>query len=118
MGAKNMDVQLINAKLTGMISAATAAYKEGLTQIRQSNCEELSNITQTPAAPINNGVIVSVDAQSVWTVTGPCYLTKLTLENGGTICAADGKTLKMTVDGKETALQPGVYTGMICLAVE
>ncbi len=118
MGAKNLDVQLINVRLTGEISAATAAYKEGLTQIRQSNCEELSNITQTPAAPINNGVIVSVDAQSTWTVTGTCYLTKLTLEDGGTICAADGKVLKLTVDGAETALQTGVYTGIICLTVE
>ncbi len=117
MGAKNLDVKLVNAQLAGVISAAKATYKEGLVTITKENCEELSNITQTPAAPINNGVIVSVDSQSIWTVTGKCFLTKLSIEAGGLVKAEAGKSLRMLVDGVDTALVPGEYSGLIELEV-
>ena len=48
MGAKNLDIRIENATVNGQISAAVATYREGLTQITKENCEELSNITQTP----------------------------------------------------------------------
>ncbi len=112
MGAKNLDIKIQNATVNGIISAATAAYKEGLTQITSENCEELSNITQTPAAPINNGVIVSLDENSIWNVTGTSYLTKLTIAEGAKI-----KGASMTVDGLATEILPGSYTGMITLTV-
>lgn len=111
MGAKNLDVKLVSAKLTGMVSAASQAYGEGITRIDHDHCDELSNITQTPAAPVNNGVILSVDRDSVWTVTGTSYLTKLTVE--GRVESPDGSPVSMTVDGKKTELLPGVYTGLI-----
>ena len=117
MGAKHLDMKLVNATVNGTISAANASYKEGLTQITKENCEELSNITQTPAAPINNGVIVTVDGTSVWNVTGTSYITKLTLEPGGVVAGTEGKCVAMTVDGIETELKPGVYTGNIVLTV-
>ena len=112
MGAKNLDIKIQNATVNGIISAANAAYKDGLTQITSENCEELSNITQTPAAPINNGVIVSLDKDSTWNVTGTSYITKLTVAEGATITGAS-----MTVDGIVTVILPGTYTGMIVLAV-
>ena len=117
MGAKNLDMKLINARVTGIISAATASYKEGLTRITKENCEELSNITQTAARPINNGVILFIDGASVWTVTGTSYLTKLELAEGGTIRGADGKAVTLFVDGVETPIRPGVYTGILELRV-
>ena len=117
MGAKNMDVKLVNAKVTGIISSASFAYKEGLTQITPENREELSNITQTAAKPINNGAILSVDGKSAWVVTGMSYLTKLVVENGAIITGANGP-VRMTVDGIETELKPGTYTGVIEIAPE
>lgn len=115
MGAKNLDVRIENASVTGVISSANGFYKEGLTQITKENREELSNITQIPAPPVNNGVIVTVDGTGVWNVTGTSYITKLSLSEGGVVTGADGKTVTMTVDGVETALQPGIYTGIIKL---
>lgn len=113
MGAKNLEIKLEHATISGAISAANAFYKEGLTQITAENLEELSNITQIPAAPVNNGVIVSIDSESVWNVTKTSYLTKLTIAEGGQVIGAS-----MTVDGLETTIQPGTYTGMIVLAVK
>ena len=112
MGAKNLDMKLVKARVTGIISAANAAYKAGLTRITPENREELSNITQTAAKPVNNGVILSLDGKSVWTVTGASYLTKLVVEDGAVINSKNGP-VRMTVDGVETALKPGSYTGII-----
>ena len=117
MGAKNLDVYLENATLNGAISAANAFYKEGLTRITKENCQELSNITQVPAQPVNNGVIVTVADGGVWNVTGPCWLTKLTILEGGTVAGAQGKVLTMTVDGVEKEVAPGTYTGLIQLTI-
>ncbi len=117
MGAKNLDIRIENATVNGIISAATAAYKGGLTQITRENREELSNITQTPAPPVNNGVIVTVAAGGVWNVTGTSYLTRLTIETGGEVKGAEGKTLTMTVDGVKKEVEPGEYLGLIQLTI-
>ncbi len=114
-GAKNLGVNLENTTLKGVISAAVQAYMPGVRVINDKNRLELSNVTQTASAPVNNGVVVSLDKSSVWEVTGTSYLTKLELAEGAVIKAADGKTLKMTVDGAEKACLPGVYTGKIVL---
>ncbi|MDR1097369.1 MAG: hypothetical protein LBL57_04485 [Tannerella sp.] len=112
-GAKNLDLKLTNVKLTGIISSALGRYKEGLTVINESNCEEMSNITCTPAEPVNNGIILTMDGKSVWNVTETSYITKLVLEEGAVINGA-----KLYVDGAETKLVPGTYTGTIKLKVK
>ena len=114
-GAKNLEMKLIGSKITGVISSATQRYHDGVTRIDVSNCEELSNIIQTPAPTVNNGVIVELDSKSVWTVTGTSYITKLVLAEGAVVKAAEGKTLVMTVDGAETAINAGEYTGQFVL---
>ena len=98
-----------------MISSATQAYREGLNLITEKNREELSNVTQTAAPTINNGVVLSLDQDSVWTVTGTSYLTALTLEEGAKVTGVDGRPLTMLVDGAETPIAPGTYTGKIAL---
>ena len=110
MGAKNLDIRIENATVNGIISSANAFYREGLTRIIKENCEELSNVTQIPAPPVNNGVIVTVGDGGVWEVAGTSYLTKLTIAGDGTVVGA------MTVDGVSTELKPGVYTGQIILS--
>ena len=117
MGAKNLDIYIENATVNGVISAANAFYKDGLTQITKNNCQELSNITQIPAPPVNNGVIVTVADGGVWNVTGTSYLTKLTIEAGGNVKGSQGKPLTMTVDGVKKEVAPGEYTGLIHLTI-
>jgi hypothetical protein len=116
-GPKNVDISFKNAKVEGLITAASASYRKGLTRIEKENCEDLGDITCTAAAPVNNGVIVSLDRYSEWTVTGKCYLTKLAIARGAVIKGVKGKTVKMTVDGEKTPIEAGTYTGKIILTV-
>ena len=115
--AKNLEVVLSNTSITGVISSATQKYREGLTVIDESNRLEMSNIIQTAAPTVNNGVIVSLDENSDWTVTDDSYITKLILANGAKIMAPDGKTVRMTVDGEEKTIRPGTYTGKIQMSI-
>ena len=114
---KNMGITMKNTTVTGVISSATQKYRDGLTLIDESNRLEMANITQTAAPTVNNGVCVTLDDKSAWIVTGTSYITALTITEGAKLAAAEGKTLCMTVDGTETAIVPGTYTGTIVLAV-
>jgi hypothetical protein len=116
-GVKTLDLKFANARVDGVISAATAAYREGVVLINASNPRELSMVTQTAHEPVNNGVIVSFDKYCVWTVAGTSYLTSLNVAEGAVIKAPEGKTLTMTVDGVKTEVAPGTYTGKIVMAI-
>jgi hypothetical protein len=116
-GAMNLGVNLVNTTVTGVISAAGQKYRDGLAVITAQNRDELSNVTQFAAAPVNNGVVVTLDTASKWVVTGQSFLTSLTLAEGAQLTAEAGKTLTMTVDGVVTPVQAGVYTGVIELNV-
>jgi hypothetical protein len=116
-GVKNLNLKFTNARVNGVISVATATYKEGVVLIDNSNCKELSVVTQTAHEPVNNGVIVSFDKDCVWTVAGTSYLTSLTVAAGAVIKAAEGKTVTMAVDGVKTEIVPGTYTGKIVMTV-
>jgi hypothetical protein len=112
-GAMNLGVNLANTTVTGVISAAGQKYREGLAVITAQNRDELSEVTQFAAQPVNNGVVVTLDAASKWVVTGQSFLTSLTLAEGAQLSAQAGKTLTMTVNGTATPVAPGTYTGVI-----
>lgn len=116
MGPKNLGLTLKNVKLTGVVSSAVQAYRPGLNLITERNREELGNVKQTAAPTVNNGVVLSLDKDSVWTVTGTSYLTSLTLAEGARVNAPQGKALTMLVDGVETPIAPGTYQGKISLS--
>lgn len=78
----------------------------------------MSNITQTAAPTVNNGVIVSLDRTSRWTVTGTSYITALELAPGAVIEAPAGKALTVTLNGAPLELAPGRYQGTIVLTVQ
>lgn len=117
-GPKNLGVTLANASVTGVISAAGQAYRDGLTRITEENRLEMSNVRQWAQPPVNNGVCVSLDEKSLWCVTGECWLTALDLAAGARLEAPAGKTLTMRVDGAETPVASGRYTGVIHLSVK
>lgn len=114
---KNLALNLRNTKLEGIVSSATQHYRDGLRFLEETIREELSNVTQTPAPTVNNGVLVSLDENSVWTVSGDSYITSLTLAQGATVKAPEGKQLEVTVDGKAAELAAGTITGKIHIAV-
>jgi len=116
-GPKNLGLNFTNTSVEGIISSASQAYKEGLTLILEDNRSELSNITQAAAEPVNNGVIVSLDKNSAWTVTGTSYITSLNIAAGAQVKAPDGNTLTMLVNGKKTRIAAGKYTGKIKMVI-
>ncbi len=120
-GAKNLVVKLDNANVKGLISAAGAEYSPGVTVINEYNREELSNITQYAAPPVNNGVIVCMVNGAVWTVPGECWLTALEVQAGSAVKAVDPKKLRVFVDGEEIRFRTGPaysLSGEIHLIVE
>ena len=116
-GPKNLLVEMKDARVEGVISAAEQAYREGVTRIDQYNRLELSNVTQTAAPTVNNGVLVRLDRNSSWLVTGTSYITSLDLAPNAILKGAGGRKLVMTVDGVETAVAPGHYEGEIVLSL-
>lgn len=117
-GAKNAVIEMINARVEGVISSASFAYREGLTRINSANRTELGNITQKAAPTINNGMIVKIDTNSTWYVTGTSYITSLEIGEHGLIRGFDNKKVVMTVDGVKTEIAPGCYTGKIVLDLQ
>lgn len=115
-GAHNLEVSFNNARVTGVISAATAWYADGLEVIDPDNREELSNIKQVAAPAVNNGVIVKLSGGSIWTVTGTSYLTSLSIEPGAMLKAPDGMSLVITVDGEAKSAVSGEYFGNIVIS--
>ena len=64
-------------------------------------------------------MIVRLDSGSSWTVTGTSYVTGLVLAAGASVKAPRGKSLTMTVDGAETAVEAGrTYAGAIVLTAK
>jgi len=116
-GPKNVGINLTKTKITGVISSALQAYRDGVTEIDPDNRREGANVMQWAAPTVNNGVVVTLDAQSAWNVTGTSYITSLSIEDGATVTGADGKNLVMTVDGVEKAISPGTYKGAIALSL-
>ncbi len=116
-GPKNLVLNLRNTRLEGVASAAAAAYRPGLTKIEEDTRYELSCVVQTPAPTVNNGVLVDLDRDSTWVLTGDSYITGLTLAEGAIVKAPAGRQVAMTVDDVETAIAPGKYTGRIKLFI-
>ena len=108
--AKNMGIILKNVSYTGCITASISKHR--VPKISKENCEELGEVVNTPAPVVNNGVIVTLDEKTTWTVTADCYLSSLTIAPGAVV-----KGARLLVDGLEKELRPGTYTGSIQLAV-
>ena len=108
--AKNLQVTLTNVDYTGRITASVSKHR--VPKVSKENAEELGEVVNTPAPVCNNGVIVVLEAGTVWNVTGDCYLSSLTIAEGAAV-----KGAVLTVDGRENALVPGTYTGALRLTV-
>jgi hypothetical protein len=103
--------------VTGVISASTTKNKYADT-IDAEHYKYLGEVDNTVGPAVNNGVIVTLDKDSTWTVTGTSYLTNLRLAAGATLVAPLGKTVTMTVDGTATPIAAGAYSGAVVLTVK
>ena len=104
------------ASVTGVITASSSRHAKS--SISAEDYKLLGEVTNTPGPAINNGVIVSLDSKSTWTVTGTSYLTSLTIAEGAALVAPEGRKVIMSVDGVVTAITTGTYKGDIVLTVD
>ena len=89
-----------------------------ISPITSVDYKQLGEVTNIVHPIINNGVIVSLNGDSKWTVTGTSYLSKLVVAADAAVTAPVGHTVAMTVDGVTTTIVPGsTYTGSIVLTV-
>jgi len=114
--SKNLALTFDNSKITGLITASTAVHQQS--SIAAADYKLLGEVSNTPGAAVNNGVVVVLANGSVWAVTGTCYITSLTIGEGCSLMGAEGKTLVMKVDGQETEIGSGTYTGQIELTLQ
>ncbi len=140
---RKMLLSLENASLTGaVVSGTCAAWNENISAFIDALWtpydEELGHTKDAIVAKLCPnaayetiwGVRMSIDADSVWTVTGDSSLYSLTVEDGAVIEAADGQALSIYVDcdmnGGDTfydyttgtqvdSLPAGEYTGVVIL---
>jgi hypothetical protein len=114
--SKNLCLTFDNSKIAGLITASTAVHSKP--SITAADYKLLGEVLNTPAAAVNNGVVVALTNASVWTVSGNCYLTSLTIGKGCSVVAPQGKKITMKVNGKKKKLSVGTYSGKIELIVE
>ncbi|MGW2047116.1 hypothetical protein ACWCPF_18340 [Streptomyces sp. NPDC001858] len=113
---QNLNLTFTRSTVEGVISASTARHS--VSTITSAQYREISEVTNTPSAVVNNGVLVTLGAGSTWTVTATSYLSALTLASTAAVTAPSGKTVTLTVNGTTTAIQAGTtYTGALTLTV-
>lgn len=105
-----------NCSVTGAISTGTVAHAEGEPSADKWWLIGTVASTYGPVAE-DKGTKASFDAASKWIVDKDCWLSGLEIADGAQVLAPEGKTLTMTVDGKETAIAAGTYAGKIVLTV-
>ncbi len=113
---QNLTLSFTRTTVEGVISASTA--KHSVSTITRTEYREISEVTNTPSAVVNNGVLVALGESSTWTVTGTSYLSALTLASTASITAPTDRTVTLTVDGTAATITPGQsYTGALTLTV-
>ncbi|TDU03141.1 hypothetical protein EDD99_1558 [Streptomyces sp. 846.5] len=116
-GGLNLVLTFTRSQVEGTISATTT--KHHIDTIGADQYLQLGEVTNTTAAGVNNGVIVTLATGSRWTVTGTSYLTRLTLAADATVTGPRGRKVTMTVDGVTTAITAGSsYSGAIVIAAQ
>jgi hypothetical protein len=113
---QNLVLAFTGSTVEGVISAGTSKHR--VSTITSAEYREISEVTNTPSAVLNNGVLVTLGSGSTWTVTGTSYLSALTLASDASVTAPSGKTVALTVDGTATEIKAGgSYTGALTLTV-
>lgn len=129
--AVGLVVNLDNAEIDGEISSARTYHVDAEGNALDTtviNCDYYTGTrdgengvydytmylrVEAEAAPtVNNPVTLNMANGSKWMVTGTNYLAGLTIDETSSIL---GMGLKMTVNGVETEIAPGTYTGEIIL---
>jgi hypothetical protein len=114
-------VNFENAVIKGAITtAATQRLAEDLTMDDADQYYLIGEVEHSfgpPASGDEYGLVATFDENSRWIVTETSYLTALNIAEGTVITSPRSRNLRMTVDGVETDIEAGAYTGEIVLEV-
>ena len=106
-----------NCTVNGAISTGVSYHPQGMPQESKWWLIGMIEHTLCPNDEDEKGIKVSLDEKSAWTVTKNSCMNELNIAPGATLSAPAGKALKMVVNGEETAIAPGSYTGKIIITV-
>jgi hypothetical protein len=112
---RDMQLTLDNTALTGSIERGTYNSWQALWAAQNVTSADWLQDTSWDGT---NSLAVTLQNGSTWIVTEDSTLTSLTISDDSAVSAPDGKTLVMTVDGQETPIQSGTYTGTIVISVK
>ena len=79
---KNLDLTFDGSNVDGVISSSTSKHHQST--ITSADYLQMGEVTNTPGAAVNNGVIVDLEGGTTWTVPSTSYLTKLTVSADST----------------------------------
>ena len=119
--ARTLSVTMDNSSVTGAITLAedTEISVCDLVTMSGSECE-LQYVSAMEFKMNSNGekgLELTLTNGSSWIVDETSYITSLVIDETSTVEAADGYTVVMTVDGVETPIEAGEYSGEIVLTV-
>jgi len=117
LDSANMSVYLKNSSLTGGISTSVTHPSSGSEPTREtfSTVGEVDN-EFTPLTG-ENQLSVFLENDATWIVDKTSYIHQLVISPRATLKAASEKNLTMLINGLQTKIAPGVYTGAIILEV-
>ena len=104
---QNVSLTLENVRLSGVISSGIQSHRhlQPGARITMETAYEIGNVTAAAAPTQSNGMLVTLDGQSCWTVTGTSYLSRITLRDPAQLAG------RLFVDGQEISVPRGTYAG-------
>ena len=112
---RNLEITLDNTALDGAIVQGTYDSWNSLWAgygVTSANWLHDSSWSGT------NSLAIHLKSGSTWTVTGDSSCTSLTVDSGAAVNAPSGKTVTMTVNGTETPITEGTFTGNIIITIK
>jgi uncharacterized protein YwbE len=109
--SENLDAEITisGAQYTGRITTATSSHPHGMPRSK----EQYSLIGRVEHYPCPKDTAyklkVTLEDGATWTVTEVSYLNELTISADSAVAGT------LTVNGEETPLVPGTYTGKLVL---
>jgi hypothetical protein len=116
--SSSLTVTFDNSDFTGSFAdGSNGLWNVSGLSYTNANNEETSLNGNYYGAAANWGSSAAFSGDSVWTVTNDSYLGSLTIADNAKITGADGADVVMYVNGEETEIKTGEYSGEIVIKV-
>ena len=117
---RSLEVILDNSSVTGAISLGSDEWEVTNFASGANTFQTIGYAKATQLGSFHDegfGLKLSLTNGSTWTADRDSFLTELVIDETSSITAADGAQAVMTVNGEETPIAPGEYTGEIVIRI-